>query len=206
MAGVDSENAIADDDSKFGESETEDEFAQSQESQEQTNGRASDDEEDMTPWEGAKCTKDRNEEATTRGPGARHRNGHISANRTTVDRSDNNQHNAGGPMDIMGARTDRPQIEEFSDAKHGAHDSGVAKRKAKIDARHRWRNNKRAREGVNTATIGRYEIQRELQLIVGNGTSTPTNAGAVPWEHRGLLGQTGRRRNEDDDCWNGDDP
>ncbi len=108
-------------------------------------------------------------------------------------------------MDTLEASTDRQQIEDLSDAKHGAQDRGVAKRKAKIDAKHRWRNNKRAREGVDTATIGRSEIQRELQLIVGNGTSTSTNAGAVPWEHRGLLGQTGRRRNKDDD-WNGDDP
>ena len=188
--GVDSENAIADDDSEDGESETEDEFTQSQESQEQTNGRANDDEEDMTPWEGAKCTKDRNEEATTRRPGARHRNGHISANRNTVDRSDNNQHNAEGPMDTMGARTDRQQIEELSDAKHGAQDSGVAQRKAKNDANHRWRTKNRAREEVNnTATIGRYGIQRELHLIVGDGTSASTNASAVSWEHRGLLGR-----------------
>ena len=57
--GGHSENAIADDDGEDGESETEDEFAQFQESQEQTSGRADDDEEDMTPWEGAKCTKDR---------------------------------------------------------------------------------------------------------------------------------------------------
>ena len=60
-----------------------------------------------------------------------HRNEHISDNRNTVDRSDNNQHNAEGPMDTMGARTDRQQIEELSDAKHGAQDSGVAQRKAK---------------------------------------------------------------------------
>jgi hypothetical protein len=50
-------------------------------------------------------------------------------------------------MDTMGASTDRQQIEDLSDAKHGAQDSGVAKRKAKIDAKHRWKNNKRAREG-----------------------------------------------------------
>ena len=63
MDGVDSENAITDDDGEDEESETEDEFAQFQESQEQPSGRADDDEEDMTPWEGAKCTKDRDEEA-----------------------------------------------------------------------------------------------------------------------------------------------
>jgi hypothetical protein len=196
--GVDSENAIADDDSEFGESETEDELAQSQGSQEQTNGRANYDEEDMTPWEGAKCTKDRNEEATTRRPGARHRNGHISANRNAVDRSDNNQHNAEGSMDT----TDRQQIEGLSDAKHGAQDSEVAKRKVKRDDRHRKRNkrnNKRAWEEMNTANNGRHETQRELQLIVvGDGTTTSTNASAMPWEHRGLLGQTGRRRDAGD--------
>ena len=68
----------------------------------------------------------------------------------------------------------------------------------KRDDRHRKRNNKRAREEVNTANNGRHEIQRELQLIVGEGTTTSTNAGAVPWEHRGLLGQTGRRRDAGD--------
>ena len=144
--GGNSENAVADDDGEDGESETEDEFAQSQESQEQTSGRANDDEEDMTPWEGAKCKKDRDEEATTRRTGARHRNGHMSVNRNTVDRSDNNQQNAEVPMDTMGARTDRQQIEDLSDAKHGAQDSGVAQRKAKNGANHRWRTKKRARE------------------------------------------------------------
>ena len=179
--GVDSENAIADDNGEDGESETEDEFAQFQESQEQTSGRADDYEEDMTQWEGAKCKKDRDEEATTRRTGARHRNGHMSANSNAEDRSDNNQQNAEGPMDTMGASIDRhQQIEGLSDAKHGAQDSGVAKRKAKLYTKHRRRNNKRAREEVNTATIGRYEIQRELQLVVGDGTSTPTNASAVP--------------------------
>ncbi len=56
---------------------------------------------------------------------------------------------------------------------------------------------------MNTANNGRHEIQRELQLIVGEGTTTSTNAGAVPWEHRGLLGQTGRRRDAGDhrDTW-----
>ena len=85
--GANSENAVADDDGEDGESETEDEFAQSQESQEQTNGRADDDAENMTPWEGDKCTKGRDEEATTRRTGARHRNGHMSAYSNTEDRA-----------------------------------------------------------------------------------------------------------------------
>ena len=86
--GTDSENAVADDDGEDGESETEDEFAQFQESQEQTSGRrADDDEEDMTSWEGDKCTKGRDEEATTRRTGARHRNGHMSAYSNTEDRA-----------------------------------------------------------------------------------------------------------------------
>jgi hypothetical protein len=99
----------------------------------------------------------------------------------------------------MGARTDHQQIEELSDAKHGAQDSGVTQRKAKNDANHRWGTKKRAREEVNnTATIGRYGIQRELHLIVGDRTSASTNASAVPWEHRGLLGRTDRIRDAGD--------
>ena len=83
--GVGSENAVADDDSEDGESETEDEFAQLQESQEHTSGRADEDEEDMTPWEGAEGTKDRDKEATTRRTGARHRNGHMSSANSSYD-------------------------------------------------------------------------------------------------------------------------
>ena len=144
--GVDSKNAITDDDGEDEESETEDEFAQFQESQEQPSGRADDDEEDMTLWEGAKCTKDRDEEATTRRTGARHRHGHRSANNNTADQSYNTQQNAEGPMDTMGASAEHQQTEGLSDAKHGAQDSEVAKRKVKRDDRHRKRNNKRARE------------------------------------------------------------
>jgi hypothetical protein len=56
----------------------------------------------------------------------------MSVNRNTVDQSDNNQQNAEGAMDTMGASADRQQIKDLSDAKHGAQDSGVAKRTAKI--------------------------------------------------------------------------
>jgi hypothetical protein len=100
---------------------------------------------------------------------------------------------AEGPMDTMGARTDNQQIEELSDAKHGAQDSAVAQRKAKNDANHRWRTKKRAREEVNnTAAIGRYGIQRELHPIVGDGTS----ALLTPALCRGLLGRTDRIREQ----------
>ena len=104
-------------------------------------------------------------------------------------------------MDVAEAVIDQQRAEDLSGKRvtmDEMQESGVAKRKAKIDAKHRNRNNKRAREEVNTATIGRHEMQRELQLIVGDGSPTPTNASVVPWEHRGLLGQTDRRRDVGD--------
>jgi hypothetical protein len=102
------------------------------------------------------------------------------------------------PMDVAEAVIDQQRAEDLSGKRvtvDEMQDSGVAKRKAK---KHRRRNNKRVREEVNTATIGRHEIQRELKLIVGDGSPTPTNASVVPWEHRGLLGQTDRRRDVGD--------
>ena len=100
------------------------------------------------------------------------------------------------PMDAAEAVLDQRRSEGLSGKRFTAEemqDGGVAKRKAKLDARHRARNNKRAREEVNAATIRRYGTQQGLQLIVGGDTSMPTNVSTVPWEHRGLLGQTGWR-------------
>ena len=105
------------------------------------------------------------------------------------------------PMDTAEEILDRQRSEDLR-GKRGAEDemqdSGVVKRKAKLEARHRARNNKRAREELNAATIGRYGIQHRLQLIVDDSTSTPRNASAVPWEHRGLPGQTGGRSSAGD--------
>ena len=72
-----------------------------------------------------------------------------------------------------------------------AQESGAAKRKAKSATKHRKRDNKRARVEVHAATVGRDGTQHGLQLIVGDDPSTPIQiVGAVPWEHRGLLGRT----------------
>ena len=63
-----------------------------------------------------------------------------------------------------------------------------AKRKAKTAARNRARNNKFARK---EKPVGYNHNHKELQLLVGEGElSQDNNGGAVPWEHRGLLGQT----------------
>ena len=102
-------------------------------------------------------------------------------------------------MDAAEAIVDHQRSEDRSGGKHGekevTQESGEAKRKTKSVTRHRKRDNKRARVKVNAATVGRYETQHGLQLIVGDDPSTPINiVGAVPWEHRGLLGQTSERR------------
>ena len=127
---------------------------------------------------------------------------------TAAARHDSHQF-AGEPMDAAEAVIDQQRSEDLGGKRvtvDEMQDSGVPKRKVKLDARHRRRNNKRVREEVNTAPIGRYEIQRRgLHLIVGNGFPTQTNASVVPWEHRGLLGQTGRRRKDTQgvDAWGG---
>ncbi len=97
-------------------------------------------------------------------------------------------------MDAAEAMVDHQQPEGRS-GKHCeediAQESGAAKRKARSASKHRKRDNKRARVEVHAATVGRDGTQHGLQLIVGNDPPTPINiVGAVPWEHRGLLGQT----------------
>jgi len=91
------------------------------------------------------------------------------------------------------------QRAEYRSGKLGEEDvtqkNGAAKRKAKTVNRHRQRDSKRARVDVNAATVGRYETSNGLRLIVGEDPSTPIHiVGVVPWEHRGLLGQTSGRR------------
>ena len=117
---------------------------------------------------------------------------------TTAARSDSQQIAGEPPMDAAEAILDHQRSKGRS-GKHGEEDvtqeSGPAKRKAKSATRHRKRDNKRARVEVHAATVGRYGTQHGLQLIVGDDPSTPINfVGAVPWEHRGLLGQTRGRR------------
>ena len=92
---------------------------------------------------------------------------------------------------------DQQRAEDRS-GKNGEEDvtqeSGAVKRRKTTASRHRMRDNKRARVELNAATVGRYETQSGLQIIVGDDPSTPISiVGAVPWEHRGLLGQTSGR-------------
>ena len=89
------------------------------------------------------------------------------------------------PMDAVEAVLDQQRSEGLSGKRFTVEemqDSGVAKRKAKLDARHRASNNKRAREEVNAATIRRYGTQQLVVILLCRQTS-----------HRGLLGQTGWR-------------
>ena len=232
--GVGSENAVADDDSEDGESETEDEFAQFQESQEHTSGRADEDAEDMTPWEGAEGTKDRDKEATTRRTGARHRNGHMSS-------ADSNKEDRTAMMETCRAPSERQELtaraevaimkkqgcvveqrraaeERYGNAT-GAHQDGqrtaeqnshpgveneatdgrtkTAKRKVATANRNCKRDRKRARE---ISIGGHHQNQRDLQLIIGEDLSAKVNrSGAVPWEHRGILGHTREGREQERD-------
>ena len=70
------------------------------------------------------------------------------------------------------------------------------KRKGKTDARNRARRNKRARTETEG---GSYQNRRELQILVAGEMPAHDSNSAVPWEHRGLLGQTreGRPRGSD---------
>ena len=96
---------------------------------------------------------------------------------TAAARHDSHQF-AGEPMDAAEAVIDQQRSEDLGGKRvtvDEMQDSGVPKRKVKLDARHRRRNNKRVREEVNTAPIGRYEIQRGLHLIVGSEDYTYAN-------------------------------
>ena len=66
-----------------------------------------------------------------------------------------------------------------------------AKRKATTDARNRKRGNKRARMEMQN---GPNQPQGTLQIFVVGGAPQEIKR-AVPWEHRGLLGQTRDGRN-----------
>jgi len=85
-------------------------------------------------------------------------------NNATAPRRDNHQ--------IVEEPTDEATVERQRSedlrgrrvAEDEMRDSGVAKRKSKLDARHRARNNKRARGEVNAATIGRYGTQQSTEF------------------------------------------
>ena len=172
--------------------------------------------EDVTPWDDDAGTEDMDTRAS-----AGHRLG-ARSHGNHVRMKAHNQHSsamAHDPEDTLAARNDSPQItEEFMDAtdaivdhqraedrsssssggkhgeKEGTQESGAVKRRKTTAYRNRMRENKRARVELNTATVGRYETQHGLQIIVGDDPPTPISiVGAVPWEHRGLLGQTSGR-------------
>ncbi len=198
------------DESSASESAPTDEGEQSPIRQEETHTVAV--REDVTPWDEDAGTGAKEVRADEHRQGNRSHGNHVrktmynqdriavaqDPNNATAPRRDNHQI-VEEPMDE--AILDRQRSEDLR-GRRGAEDerrdSGVAKRKSKLDARHRARNNKRAREEVNAATIGRDGTQQRLQFIVGDSASTPRNVSAVPWEHRGLLGQTGGGRNAGD--------
>ena len=71
-------------------------------------------------------------------------------------------------------------------------ESRNAKRKAINSDRNQKRNEKRKRR-ASDANVGHYyENQQQLKLIIGDDNNVSSIAGTrdIPWEHRGLLGQT----------------
>ena len=122
--------------------------------------------------------------------GVRHRNTRrVHANGNNATRSGVAAAHSGSPEErqvhAAGASPGRQLTGTYQGSQVSA---DQAKRRAKSEARNRARNNKRA----YTATIsGPYQNQRELQILVGGGTPThEVHNTTVPWEHRGLLGQT----------------
>ena len=92
-------------------------------------------------------------------------------------------------MDAAEAIVDHQRSEDRSGGKHGekegTQESGAVKRRKTTASRHRMRDNNRARVELNAATVGRYETQHGLQIIVGDDPSMPISiVGAVPWEYR----------------------
>ena len=163
--------------------------------------------EDGTPWDEDTGTGARDVRADEHRHGTRSHGNHVrgtghnqdrivlaQANKATASRRDSHQI-AEEPMDTAEAILAHQRPEGRS-GKHCEEDnaqekSGAAKRKAKSATKHRKRDNKRARVEVHAATVGRDGTQHGLQLIVGDDPPTPINiVGAVPWEHRGLLGRT----------------
>lgn len=90
------------------------------------------------------------------------------------------------------AGTDRQKVD--APRKNGsADDTGVdrvAKRKATTAARNRKRNKKMMREEANAEIVGQYWNQSGLQLVVEEDIYSQANDRTIPWEHRGVLGQT----------------
>ena len=96
------------------------------------------------------------------------------------------------PTDTPGAENDNSQqMEEDSSSTSRVEEEHQvncgAKRKRTTAARNRARRHKNARRDKPTGYIQNH---RELQLLVGERELSQDNNGAVPWEHRGLLGQT----------------
>ena len=162
--------------------------------------------EDGTPWDEDTGTGARDVRADEHRHGTRSHGNHVrgtghnqdriavaQANKATASRRDSHQI-VEEPIDAAEAILDHQRPEGCSGKyceEDIAQESGAAKRKAKSATKHRKRDNKRARVEVHAATDGRDGTQHGLQLIVGNDPPRQINiVGAVPWEHRGLLGQT----------------
>jgi hypothetical protein len=73
----------------------------------------------------------------------------------------------------------------------------TAKRKVQNTNSNRRRDRKRVRE---ISIGGHHQNQRDLQVIIGEDLSAQVNrSDAVPWEHRGILGHTRERREQERD-------
>jgi hypothetical protein len=160
---------------------------------------------------GCRCAPD--EGVTVRRTGERHRNSNGHTNGSRENRGPNREGQRSGPaagiapdshkrtavcrraqsgVAELGSLEER-QVYAVGAKQHSPLSGGnqlsadQAKRKAKSDARNRARNNKRARTAMSN---GSHQSQRELQILVGDGTHQQDTNATVPWDHRGLLGQT----------------
>ncbi len=180
-AEEDAANMDTDDDidgaSSAAESASEDEFAQLTEIREEKDDEP--ERKDLTPWEEDGNVEDQDTTGRRLGPRSRYnrlnRNGcSESTEIISADNKDNSQQ-------IEEDHSSTSRVEEEQRVSYGA------KRIASAAARNRARRHKNARKEKPT---GYYQNRRELQLLVEEGELTQDNDGAVPWEHRGLLGQT----------------
>ena len=184
--------------------DTEDELAQFFESQAEMDGGA-DEGKDAIPWDGDAHTADRDEGASKQRTRARRISSHGSATDTTEKQgyvveqrrtAEEQYENATGAHQngqSLEEQDSHPGVEnETTDGR-----TKTAKRKVATANRNRQSDRKRARE---ISIGGHHQNQRDLQLIIGEDLSAKVNrSGAVPWEHRGILGHTREGREQERD-------
>lgn len=185
------------------ETDTEDEFAQIPESQENDNetGGMGEPEDDTTPWD--KSEADTQQELTAQ---------QIESSIRNAGRDHKRQPTAQDGVLVSVGQRRHDQEKTFNSVGIAAEEdivnvnrtdvpaAGNAKRKAKNFARNQQRNAKIARANnlTNVEYYNKNQQYGQLQIIIGDqsGVFPQVTDREVPWEHRGLLGQT-RGRTED---------